>query len=117
MLATKLALTHAGAVLAAAVISNLPDTLTPDPEISSNDTKAEDLMGYRLTQIFAIGLANALDPANANHWIWPDWVEKADAATGGTLLGKVADAAAKVPGLADVIGAAVPTPATPGTAK
>lgn len=112
-LEVKLKLTQAGAILAAAVVSNLPDDNTVDPEITGERTKAENWMGYRLTHIFASGLAAALDPTNASRWEWPKWIEELKAADPvmGKLDGLLGGVTPEL--IAQLIGKVIPTSATP----
>ena len=73
----KAQLVAAAAVLAAGVISNLPDQLKSDPEIANPDTQAENTMAYRLCHVFYDGLCRALDPSNPKGWQTADWLKDA----------------------------------------
>lgn len=49
------------ATLAASVVSNLPDTLTLDPDVKSQDVKAENLFAWEVFRIFYAGVKGAME--------------------------------------------------------
>jgi hypothetical protein len=91
----KSLLMNAASNLAAAVVSNLPDTLSTDPDIKNPETQAENLMGFRCTHVFYDGLIRALDPKTG--WNTPGEVLSSvslpELKEGAPLLSKLADVA------------------------
>lgn len=75
----RLAVAVPAAILAAGVVSNLPDQLTLDPEIKDPATQAENSMAWEVYRIFYHAIARALES--------PDWpTPKVDPSS---FLGKV----------------------------
>lgn len=83
----KIEVMKIAAIMAGAVISNLPDTLTLDKDIKAEDIRAEDLMEWEVFRIFYHAIIGVLTDTTGS---WPDPPAEAAGPVAGLLTNPTA---------------------------